>query len=190
LAPLSDQTLAEMLADVAHATPAPGGGSSAAVTCALAAALVEMVAGIESGRAGEAAAAAPRCAALRERALALAERELDAYAPVLEARRLAPDDPGRAQRIQAALVEASGSPLAIAEAAAEVAELGCPLAAASGPSVRGDALAGVLLAEAAAAAAATLVEINLAESGSGSEALERARSARASASAARERAGG
>jgi hypothetical protein len=47
------------------------------------------------------------------------------------------------------------------------------VAASSSPAVRGDALTGVVLAEAAASAAARLVEINM---GSG-EVLERARSA-------------
>ncbi len=45
--------------------------------------------------------------------------------------------------------------------AGEVAELGVDLAAAANPTLRGDALAGVLIAESAAAAAAALVEINL-----------------------------
>jgi formiminotetrahydrofolate cyclodeaminase len=49
----------------------------------------------------------------------------------------------------------------IAEAAAETAVLGAAVLDTARPSVRGDALAGCLLAEAAAAAAATLVEINL-----------------------------
>ena len=48
---LSKQPLDEFLAAVADATPAPGGGSSAGVTAALAAALVEMAAR-PSSRAG------------------------------------------------------------------------------------------------------------------------------------------
>ena len=80
---------------------------------------------------------------------------------MLEAERLPRGDPARAARIEAALAEASRSPLAIAEAAAETAALGAEVADASGAAVRGDAVTGVLLAEAAAAAAATLVEINL-----------------------------
>jgi formiminotetrahydrofolate cyclodeaminase len=158
---LADQPLGEFLEAVAAGTPAPGGGTSAAVTCALAAALVEMSAGL-AGQNVE------RSRALRERALALAEVELSSYAPVLEAH--------DADQRAAALVEASRSPLELAELAAAVAELGAELAQASSAAVRGDALAGVVLAEAAATAAVRLVEINLAESGA-NELVERARSA-------------
>jgi formiminotetrahydrofolate cyclodeaminase len=158
---LADQPLGEFLEAVAAGTPAPGGGTSAAVTCALAAALVEMSAGL-AGQNVE------RSRALRERALALAEVELSSYAPVLEA-----DD---ADQRAAALVEASRSPLELAELAAAVAELGAEVAQASSAAVRGDALAGVVLAEAASTAAVRLVEINLAESGA-NELVERARSA-------------
>jgi formiminotetrahydrofolate cyclodeaminase len=55
---------------------------------------------------------------------------------------------------------------------------------ASNPAVRGDALAGVLVAEAATAAAASLVEINLA--GRDDADLARARDARRRAQEARE----
>ena len=176
---LGDQQLASFLDEVAQATPAPGGGSSAAVALALAAALVEM-----SARLARDPEAATRASALRAGALELAERELTAYAPVLDAMRMPRDDPSRAARIEAALLEASRTPLAIAEAAAEVAELGAAVAGASSPSVRGDALTGTAMAEAAAAAAATLVEINL-EQHAGAPELERAREARARAGAAR-----
>jgi formiminotetrahydrofolate cyclodeaminase len=136
-----------------------------------------MAAAIEGRGEGE------RMRLLREHALELAERELGSYAPVLAARRLPADDPERATRIDEALTDASAAPLAIAEAASEVAELGAGIAAGSGRAVRGDALAGVLLAEAAAAAAAALVEINLA--GREADELARAREAATRAAAAR-----
>ena len=184
---LGDQSLVRFLADTAAATPAPGGGSAAAATCALAAALVEMAGGIEAGRGAAASVAAvlpDRARALRERTLELAERELSSYAPVLEARRLNPADPERGHRIEAALLQASASPLEIAEAAGEVAELGAAVASACDPSVRGDALAGVVLAEAAARAALALVEINLTDAG-GDDILRRAQAAHRRAADAR-----
>jgi formiminotetrahydrofolate cyclodeaminase len=164
---------------VAARTPAPGGGSSAAVTLALGAAVVEMSASL----AGDSDAAA-RVAALRAEALELAGAELSSYAPVLEAVRLPRDDPARAGRVEEALLEASRTPLAIAERAAEAAELGAAVADASSESVRGDAVTGVLLSEAASAAAARLVEINLARQDSAPE-LGRAREAAAGAARAR-----
>lgn len=165
----ADQPLAEFLEAVAAATPAPGGGSSVAVTCALAAALGEMAARL-AGRDAE------RPGALRARALELAEEELSSYAPVLSAT--------NADQRAAALVQASRSPLEVAELAAEVAELGLEVMHASSAAVRGDALAGILLAEAASTAASRLVEINLAEPGA-DDLLQRARDARDRAAAAR-----
>ena len=60
-----------------------------------------------------------------------------------------------------ALAAASEPPAQIAETAAEVAELGVEVASSTSAAVRGDALTGVVLAEAAASAAFRLVEINV-----------------------------
>jgi formiminotetrahydrofolate cyclodeaminase len=174
---LADQTLIEFLEAVGSASPAPGGGSSSAVAAALAAGLVEMAARIGGGD-------SERPQALRERALALAETELSSYAPVLDALRLPREAPERPERLAGALLEASRSPCEVAELAAEVAQLGLAMAAGSNAAVRGDALAGVVLAEAAATAAARLVEINLVESGA-DDLVERARAARGRAAEAR-----
>ena len=179
---LDKQPLDSFLAAVADATPAPGGGSSAAVTAALAAALVEMAAriGANSAAAGEASAPrapgeepAERASELRARALRLAEEELSSYAPVLEAR--------TPEERSAALAAASEPPAHVAETAAEIAALGVQVAESSSAAVRGDALTGVVLAEAAAAAAARLVEINV---GSG-PVFDRARQAELRAADAR-----
>jgi methenyltetrahydrofolate cyclohydrolase len=176
---LGEQPLASLLDQVARATPAPGGGTSAALAFGLGSALVEMAAGL-AGDAG----AASRAGGLRAQALELAERELSTYEGVLEAARLRRDDPSRAARLEEALLGASRTPLAIAEGAAAAAELGAAIARASTPSVRGDAVTGTLLAEASAAAAATLVDINLGHQPAARE-LDQAREARARASRAR-----
>jgi len=165
---LNKQPLESFLAAVAEATPAPGGGSSAAVTAALAAALVEMAA-----RIGSAPPAADQASELRARALRLAEEELSSYAPVLEAR--------TPEERELALEAASEPPAHVAETAAEIALLGVRVAESSSAAVRGDALTGVVLAEAAAAAAARLVEINV---GSG-PVFDRARHAELRAADAR-----
>ena len=157
---LGKQSLEDFLDAVADGTPAPGGGTSAGVATALAASLVEMAA-----RLGDRADAATGAGELRLRALKLAEEELSSYAPVLEART-------EADRVTA-IDAASEPPAQIAELAAEVAELGASVAESASEAVRGDALTGVTLAEAAAAAAARLVAINV---GSG-PVFERARQA-------------
>ena len=176
---LGGQPLASFLDEVARATPAPGGGSSAAVALGLAAALVEMAAGL----AGDAKTAS-RAGELRTNALELAEWDLSSYALVFDAMRLPRDDPSRSRRVEEALLEASRPPTAIAEGAAEVAELGAEMCRASSPHVRGDALTGTLLAEAAAAGASTLVQINL-EGQPAAPEMEMAREARARAGRAR-----
>ena len=176
---LPGQSLASFIDEVARATPAPGGGTSAGVAAGLAAALVEMAAQL----AGDTTAAS-RANELRAHALELAERDLSSYAAVFDAMRLPSDDPSRSGRVEEALLEASGPPTAIAEAAAEVAELGAEMCRVTNPHVRGDALTGALLAEAAAAATSTLVEINL-ERQPGAPELERVKAARDRAGRAR-----
>ena len=149
-------SLDAFLAAVAERTPAPGGGAGAGAGCALGAALVEMAArfaGLEE--------AAARASALRAEGLRLADADLEAYVPVLVAQRLPADDPDRAARLRAALSDAADVPLAIAEAAAEVAELAREVARDGKPGLRGDALAGADLAAGATRAAARLVEIDL-----------------------------
>jgi formiminotetrahydrofolate cyclodeaminase len=180
---LAEQPLGRFLDEVAEASPAPGGGSSAAFACALAAALVEM-----SARLGGVPEEGPeRARELRRHALELGERELTSYEPVLAALRLPADDPSRGQRLETTLIQASGPPLAIAEAAAETAVLAAQVAGASSPSVRGDALTGAVLAEAAGAAAAALVEINLSQRARDAT-VDRAREARRRAGEARSQA--
>ena len=115
----------------------------------IAAALVEMGAAF-ADQPTEAAAA------LRARAAELADAELHAYAPVLEAQR-----GGDAEGVASALSRAAGSPLNIARAASEVAELGASVVASGKEALKGDALVGVVLAEAACRAAGNLVRINL-----------------------------
>jgi formiminotetrahydrofolate cyclodeaminase len=165
---LADRSLGQLLEQVAAESPSPGGGSSCALACALAAGLVEMAASFTLARA-EYAQRHERMTRLRERAgelraqaLELAERELTVYAAVLDALRLPEDTPGRAERLDAALSDAADSPLAVARAAAEVAELAAEVARTGNRHLRGDAISGAVLAEAACAAAARLGEINLA----------------------------
>jgi formiminotetrahydrofolate cyclodeaminase len=184
---LGDRPLAALLDVVASSDPAPGGGSAAAIAAALAAALLDMCAGLELARESPSGELdkdlSGRAAELRERTLALADQDLSSYAGVLDALRLPAAHPERADRLAAALSEASQAPVAIAEAGAEIAALTAQVTAASTPAVRGDALAGLLIAEAATVAAASLVEINLA--GRDDADLARARDARRRAEEAR-----
>jgi formiminotetrahydrofolate cyclodeaminase len=157
---LADLSVGELLERVAARTPAPGGGSTAAVTCALAAGLVEMAARFAQSD-SPAGAVAHRAGELRGVALQLAEDDLRAYAPVLDAQRLPESAPDRRQRVAAARSRASEPPFGVAQAGAEVAELGVVAAQTGSPHLLGDAITGVLLAAAASRAAAQLVALNL-----------------------------
>ena len=166
----------EFLAAVAEDTPAPGGGTSSAMTTALAAALVEMSARLAAKGSDDGDGAVGRASELRAEALRLAQEELTSYAPVLEAETAADRT--------TALDAASEPPAQIAETAAAVAELGIEVAGSTSPAVRGDALTGVVLAEAAASAAARLVATNITSGpvfDRARDAAERAANARKSA---------
>jgi formiminotetrahydrofolate cyclodeaminase len=156
---LRDVPLGELLDRVAARTPAPGAGSTSAVTCAVAAALVEMTAAHDRGPG--ATTAQRRAATLRERALELADRELTAYAPVLEAARRPAEDPERAGRLSAALANAAAPPLAVATVAAELVTLAAGCVETVPAPLLGEALAAAELADGTCRAAARLVEINL-----------------------------
>ncbi len=146
---------------IASAEPAPAGGSVAAVAVAMAAGLVAMAARLahEWPKASE---VVEQAEALRSRMATLALADEDAYAKVIEAQRLPSASPSRAAELEAALSGAADVPLAVAEAAAEVAMLAALVAHEGNDRLRGDALVAAELAAAGARGAAELVAINLA----------------------------
>jgi methenyltetrahydrofolate cyclohydrolase len=157
---LSDLPLSQVLDRLAEKTPAPGAGSTAALVCALAAALLEMTAAFDSSPMGSACAI--RAAALRDRSLELAERELHSYEPVLTALRLPASDPERGSRLSNALAAASTAPLAVASVGAQLAGIAAETVDGVSDQLVGEAVVASELAEGACRAAARLVEINLA----------------------------
>ena len=165
---LAEQSVRELLEAVGAQTPAPGGGSAAALAASMAAGLVQMAARFTRARDDYAQVhermdeVAEEAGTLRARLLELGERELYAYERVLEAFALDPGDPDREARLLEALSDAADSPLEIARSALSVASLGAELAATGNVNLTGDAITGTALAEAACCAAARLAEINLA----------------------------
>jgi len=149
-------TLEETLDRLASDSPAPGAGATAAWCCALAAALVEMVARVVLARGDqspEVERRRARAAELRADALRLADEDTAAYRAAMEAPR---------KRRREAFAAAADPPLAIAEAAAETRALGAASADDVDGPVRGEADTAILVATAATRAAARLVELNLA----------------------------
>ena len=172
----SNQTVGELCETVAAETSAPGGGSVAAIAGALAASLVAMAARFSTDDWEDAAGAVAQAEALRARLLPLADEDANAYENFLLARRMSREvEPElRDAAIGDALSRAADVPLAIAEAAHDVALLAALLAERGNPNLRGDAVTAALLAEAAVRSTANLVEINLATR-EGDERVERAR---------------
>jgi glutamate formiminotransferase/formiminotetrahydrofolate cyclodeaminase len=142
--------------------PSPCGGTAAAATAAMAAALVTMVARGSVGWA-DGAGVASQARALRSRLTALGDDDAAAFEHVLVTMRDSSGSPEQRDfALGTALLHAAEVPLRIAETAADVAELAAAAAAAGSPQLRPDATAAAALAEAATRAAAHLVEINLA----------------------------
>jgi formiminotetrahydrofolate cyclodeaminase len=155
----ADEGLAAYLDKVAAGTPAPGGGSVAAVVAALAAALGEMVANLTLGRAMYAEAEAAlrpareRLTALRAAFLESAAADEAAYQAYQDAASLPRTHGGekaeRTAAMQRALITATDVPLGVARSAYEIAEILQSVARDGNPHVRSDAALGALLAEAA-----------------------------------------
>jgi formiminotetrahydrofolate cyclodeaminase len=155
-----DLSLREFLELVASGSPAPGGGSVAAVAVALAAGLSGMAARLSTGQLADAPGLADRADASRRKVAPLAWSDAEAYGRVLDALR-EPDSEARAQRIKDALSGAADVPLSVAEAGSEVAGIAARLSKEGNPNLEGDAMTAVLLADAGVRAAAALTEINL-----------------------------
>jgi formiminotetrahydrofolate cyclodeaminase len=144
---------------------APAGGSAAAIVGAVAAAVVAKAA----RRSGDLGAAA-QASALADRLIRLAALDADVFAAALEALRHATEggnedasgSESRDFQLGRTLDQAAAVPLAIAEAAADVALLASEVARAEGSELREDAAAAAWLTAGAARAAAHLVAINLA----------------------------
>jgi methenyltetrahydrofolate cyclohydrolase len=166
------RTLGDYLDQVASAAPTPGGGSVAGVVAALAAALGAMACRLSGERdaAGERrlppelAAALARLEATRAAATRLAAADERAYAAYRAAASLPrTDEDQRTERrraMQAALVEATETPLALAAAGRDILAALEPVIRGGNPHVRSDADLAVLLATAAAAGALRNVRDN------------------------------
>ena len=161
----ADLPLSQLVDALAARDPTPGAGPTLAWTCALAAALVEMVSAVmlrkepESPDAFE--ARRDRAHDLRATALKLADEDAAAYAQVLAVQRRR-DEPGHPERLRQALADAADPLVRIIETARELSELGAGAAADARGGVRGEAITAVVLAESVVRAGAPLVDLNLA----------------------------
>ena len=161
LAELSARELLELLASEERV---PAGGSGAALTVAIAAALVAKAARLSRSGWHEAGGAVAQADTLRARALSLATSDAlayeDALATMANVDQIEPDR--RDAAIQDALIRSAEIPLLISQTACDVSHLAADVAEAGNPEVGADAAVAAVLAGAAARAAGHLVEVNLA----------------------------
>jgi formiminotetrahydrofolate cyclodeaminase len=168
---LTDKPVTNFLDELASNAPAPGGGSVAALSGALGAALVSMVCNLTVGKKAYADVQddiqdlLAQSEALRKELTDLLEDDVAAYTGYSKAAKMPRStDEEKAQRakvMQAALKTATDVPLRIAEAAVKVMDLCMPAAEKGNKWAVSDAGVAVLMAEAALRSAALNVLINL-----------------------------
>ena len=162
---------ADFLEALASSAPTPGGGSVAALTGALGAGLISMVCNLTLGKEkykdveAEVARILEESEKLRRELMGLVEADMSVYGKLSSAYQLPrqTDDEKalRTAAIQAALVEATGVPLAIARSCSGVVDLCPPAARVGNVGAISDVGVAVLLGEAGLRSAALNVAINL-----------------------------
>jgi methenyltetrahydrofolate cyclohydrolase len=183
---LLDLQVRELLDEIAAEGRTPGGGSAAALVTAIAAGLLAKVARSSRDTWPNAAGIAAQAECLRDRATPLAQAVAEQYEAALRARAETGDEQGERRdfALGRAYAKAAESPLQIARAANDVAQLAIEVAESGNPALRADAVTGALLAAAAASSAAQLVAVNLTASAADPRVLEAAKLAEEAARAA------
>jgi methenyltetrahydrofolate cyclohydrolase len=176
-----DLRLGQFLELSAAEPPAPGAGSAAAITIALAASLVAKVGRCSRDSWPDGAGVAAQAIELQNRCRMLEREDTRAWSQALSALRGLDGTGARSPDLAGALGRAADLPLAIAETGADVAALARLAAERGDGSLRGEAAAAAVLAHAGARAATNLVTLNLATR-PGDERCERAGRAERAAS--------
>lgn len=166
---MGDQRINAWLSELASRSPAPGGGSAAALSAAVAAGLAGMVANYTTGgkwadREEGMRRVAQEAAGLRAEALAAAEADVTAFGEVAAAYALPKateaDKAVRSARIQQALVRAAVPPAQTGRLAARVVGICADLVDAGNPNVVSDVAVAASVARAALESAIVNIEIN------------------------------
>jgi formiminotetrahydrofolate cyclodeaminase len=168
---LIDLTVSAFDADVASASPAPGGGSAAALAGSVAAALVAMVCHLSLGRDDvvatdeELSKALGQSEWLRRRLLELVDEDTAAFDAIMDAVRMPKADEAqrsaRAAALAKATLGAAAPPLETLSAARQTLALAASLAGRANTGTASDLGVAVQLARAAAEGALLNVAINL-----------------------------
>jgi glutamate formiminotransferase / formiminotetrahydrofolate cyclodeaminase len=169
--PLASMTVERFADEVSSSSPAPGGGSVAALAGSLGAALAAMVANLTVGKSGyesawaSSSSLAERAQALKAALLRAVDDDTKAFDDVLAAMRLPKqgDEEKRAREtaIAAAYEKATAVPLGTARLCLEAIEMAEQAASSGNRNSASDAGVGALLAKAGLDAAILNVRINL-----------------------------
>jgi glutamate formiminotransferase/formiminotetrahydrofolate cyclodeaminase len=168
---LLQMTVDDFLSELASASPAPGGGSVAALAGALAAALAAMVTRLTIGREAYKDAwegleeACARVEGLGARLRQLVDEDSDAYNAVVAARKLPKSTPeekeARTRALQEAVLRCTQVPLSTLESLAALADELETIAANGNPACSTDAGSAAVLIAAGAVAASWNVRVNI-----------------------------
>jgi len=168
---LTDKTVSIFLDELASSAPAPGGGSVAALSGALGAALVSMVCNLTVGKKKfadveqDVKAILEKSEGLRHRLIDLLQADVKAYTAVSQAMKMPrttdEEKAARAEAMQKALKHATEVPMQVATACVEVIGLCQPVAEKGNKNAVSDAGVAILMAEAGLRSAALNILINL-----------------------------
>ncbi|GJQ60827.1 MAG: methenyltetrahydrofolate cyclohydrolase [Candidatus Scalindua sp. AMX11] len=168
---LADLTIKEFLKQTGSGSPVPGGGSVAALSAALAASLIEMVANLTIGRKGyevveeDMQVLAQETVRLRERLVSAIDNDSNAYGNVVSAMRLPKgtdeEKQQREKEIQNGLKQSAVIPMGVAEDAFRVMVLAGEVVVKGNRNTVSDGSVGVVMAKTAVLSALYNVKINL-----------------------------
>ncbi len=161
---MRDDTIAAFLDDLAARVPAPGGGATAALHAAQAAALLAMVARYSDGPRYDAELMnhlIRQADELRYEALALAEADASAFDAVAAAYRLPRESSDRPGAVATALAGAARPPADVIRTALLLVSLAEEMLTAGNQNMITDVAAAAEAARAAAVTARLLIEVNL-----------------------------
>jgi len=157
----------DFLNELASQSPAPGGGSVAALSGALSAALSAMVSNLTFGKKGfenvwkEIEEVGVKAQALKDEFLSLIDKDTDAFNKLMDAFKISKKDPERDKKIEEATKEATLVPLDTLKKTEELLELAEEVINKGNPNSISDAGGAAIMADAAAREAYLNVLINL-----------------------------
>lgn len=168
---LTDRSVSAFLDELSSSAPAPGGGSVAALSGALGAALISMVSNLTIGKKkyadvqDEVSELLKESERLRRELIGLLEADVKVYTELSQTMKMPRDTDeqktARAKEMDKALKAATDVPMRIAEACVSVMDLCLPAAEKGNVNAVSDVGVGVLMAEAGLRSAALNVLINL-----------------------------